>query len=356
MSHHLEHSIVGCLLGTAVGDALGLPSEGMTNRRHKRFYTDLSRYHFVFGRGMTSDDTEHACMVAQTMIVSAGEADKFIRDFGRRLRFWLLGVPASIGLATLRAIVKLWMGFPAHRSGVFSAGNGPAMRSAIIGVCYGHDGRKLRDLVRASTRITHTDPRAEYGALAVAVAAWMSSQERGGPGLPEDFYQTLQELLDSPSTEFTELIQQVSRSVSAGRTTDSFAIELGLEKAVTGYVYHTVPIALHVWLCHPTDYRSAVLEAVRCGGDTDTVAAIVGGIVGARVGRGGIPQEWLDGLWEWPRSIRWMEKLGQRLAKATSEGTTQRSLPLPLMGLVLRNLFFLLVVLAHGLRRLLPPY
>ena len=71
------------------------------------------------------------------------------------IRFWLIGLPGGIGYATLKAILKLWLGFKPEHSGIFSAGNGPAMRSAIIGVCYGNDSQKLRELVIASTRLTH---------------------------------------------------------------------------------------------------------------------------------------------------------------------------------------------------------
>ena len=76
---------------------------------------------------------------------------------------------------SISTIIKLWLGFPATRSGVFSAGNGPAMRAALLGVCYGNDVPRLRALVRASTRITHTDPKAEYGALTVALAAHVAA-------------------------------------------------------------------------------------------------------------------------------------------------------------------------------------
>ena len=52
---------VGCLMGTAVGDALGLPYEGLSPRRGARMFPDLDRYHLLPGYGMVSDDTEHAC-------------------------------------------------------------------------------------------------------------------------------------------------------------------------------------------------------------------------------------------------------------------------------------------------------
>ena len=165
MENSREAAILGCLLGTAVGDALGLPCERLSKQRQRRLFPHLDGHRFFFGRGMVSDDTEHTCFVAQALIVSAGDAALFERRFARDLRLWLLGLPAGIGLATLKAICRLWLGFGPARSGVFSAGNGPAMRAALLGVCCGDDLDRLRALVRASTRLTHTDLRAEHGAL-----------------------------------------------------------------------------------------------------------------------------------------------------------------------------------------------
>ncbi len=115
-----EKAIVGSLLGTAVGDALGLPYEGLSRRRGKRLYGEPDRYHLLPGRGMVSDDTEHACMVAQALIASGNDADAFARELARRLRWWLLALPAGTGLATLKATLKLCVGdFGKAERGVF---------------------------------------------------------------------------------------------------------------------------------------------------------------------------------------------------------------------------------------------
>src|SRR5678815_3482952 len=108
-------------------------------------------------------------------------------------------------------------------------------------------------------------------------------------------------------------------SVAAGESAAAYAEAIGCGSGVTGYMYHTVPVAIHVWLRHQNDYREALLEAVRLGGDTDTVAAIVGALVATRVGKRGIPAEWLENLWEWPRTPDWMERLGARLACSCQE-------------------------------------
>jgi len=305
---------------------------------------------------MVSDDTEHACMVAQALLVSGGDVEAFRRSLARQLRGWLLGFPAAVGYATLRAILRLWFGYSSPRSGVFSAGNGPAMRSPILGVCYGHDLQRLRALVTASTRITHTDPKAEYGALAVALAAHLAAKRPDKDVAPEEYLRLLQGVLPAEAQAFLGLIGRVVEGVAVGRTTDSFTEALGLGGGVSGYMYHTVPVVLHAWLTHQHDYRSAIIDVVRCGGDTDTTAAVVGGIIGARVGKAGIPAEWLARLWEWPRTVRWMEELGRRVAQAVADGRGREALALPRSGVLLRNIFFLLVVLGHGFRRVLPPY
>ncbi len=144
---------VGCLLGTAVGDALGLACEGLSRERQQRVFPALDVYHLLFGKGLCSDDTEHACMLAQSIIVSGGDEAIFARDFARRLRWWLVGLPAGIGLATLRAILKLWLFVPGRWRGVYSAGNAPAMRSALIGVCFADDEGRLSRVNRLAARL-----------------------------------------------------------------------------------------------------------------------------------------------------------------------------------------------------------
>ena len=346
-------SIIGCLLGTAIGDAFGLPYEGLSKQRQTKLFPNLKNHNFIFNKGMISDDTEHTCMVAQSLIVSAGNTSIFTKQLAYRLRWWLLGLPAGIGSATLKSIIKLWLGFPPHKSGVFSAGNGAAMRSTIIGVCYGDDIQKLKELVRISTRLTHTDIKAELGALAVALAAYLSSQKL--IIYPQAYYEKLKNLIGSEQVEFLSLIKQACDSAELGENTQYFAANIGLSKGITGYIYHTVPVVIQTWLKYQQDYKTAILEIVRCGGDTDTTAAILGGIIGAAVGKDGIPQQWLNNLWEYPRNIEWIELLGTRLAEC-QRNTKQSSLPISVYGVFLRNILFLLIVVFHGFRRLFPPY
>lgn len=65
-----DRAILGCLIGTAVGDALGLPYEGISPRRAARMFGPPTRFRFLSGRGMVSDDTEHTVLVAESLIES----------------------------------------------------------------------------------------------------------------------------------------------------------------------------------------------------------------------------------------------------------------------------------------------
>lgn len=271
----------------AVGDALGLPAEGLSAVRRASLFGEIESHRLFFGRGVISDDTEHALLVYAAWQESGGQLPQFKQALRNKLKLWLLTLPPGVGLATLKACLRIWLGF--KNPGVFSAGNGAAMRAPILGAL-----GASRELVDASSQLTHTDPRASYGAWAVAQAAaghW-----------PQ------------------ETIDAVERG------------EMPAMGYISGFVEHTVPAALSISYKYRDDFPGAVRAAIALGGDTDTVAAIVGGIVGARVGLAGIPEPWR-------RAIM---------------GTTPNNSSLPTMALT--HTFALPIILAHGFRRMLPPY
>ena len=348
-----EH-IQGCLFGTAVGDAIGLPREGLHPRRAKRLFGEAPLHHALVGRrGLCSDDTEHTVMVAQSLIASAGEAEGFRGEFSRRLRWWLVRLPGGVGFGTLRACVRLWFGVSSERSGVNSAGNGPAMRSALLGL-FAHSREHMEALVKVSTRITHSDPRAEEGAAVVAGLAHMIGAADGKALTAIDI--TREVFASVNDHELYERLQQAVELVECGREASTYVHEAGLESGVSGFVNHTVPAAVYCWFKHQGDFRSAVEAAVMLGGDTDTVAAITGSLAGAQVGKQGIPTEWINGISEWPCTMRWMDASAQRLTDACESGQVESPPELSPIKLFLRNIVFIVIVLLHALRRLLPPY
>lgn len=336
-------SILGCLLGTAVGDALGLPCEGLSRRRVAAF--GKIQHRFVVGHGMFSDDTEHTLMLAEALIANRDDAGAFQRALGRKLRWWLLALPAGAGLSTAKAILRLWLGFPPTSSGVKSAGNGAAMRSAILGVVWRERELKRRVYTLAACRVTHTDARAEESSCLVAEAAALAAN--AAP--TNEVLARLESLL--VSEEMKSRFASLRTCLVSDKTVAEFAELIGCGGGVSGFAPNTVAVALYAWLRHRGSFENVIRSVIECGGDTDTVAAIAGGICGAGVGEEGIPREWIEGIGDWPRSVSYI----RRLAGALAAGETKAP-PLFWPLIIPRNLFFLVIVLLHGFRRLLPPY
>lgn len=342
----------GVLLGTAVGDALGLPAENLSPESIQRRWKGEWRMRLVFGRGMISDDTEHTLMVAQALLSHPRDAAAFQKWLGWKLRWWFASLPGGVGLATARACLKLWIGFPARKAAVASGGSGPAMRSAIIGAYFADDPERRRAFVLASSRLTHRSWQAETAALAVAECVALAIQT-GQPPEVDQVLGCLRRLSDHG--EWQELLRRVESSIGENQSIAEFVRTLGLNRGVTGYSLHVVPVAIYAWLRHPGDFRQALISALNCGGDTDTVGAIAGAMIGAGVGDKGIPTEWRDGICEWPRSVAVMERIADRLAKQQVSQTVVGPMTYFWPGLIARNVLFLIIVLAHGFGRLLRP-
>ncbi len=282
-------NILGCLLGTAVGDAVGLRREGLSRQRAMWMYGGAPLMpNLAFGWGFCSDDTEHTLMVGRAFALSGGDPKQFELALAAQFRRWLLVMPAGVGFATLRACLKLLVGFGPGRSGVVSAGNGPAMRAALLGVCADNEAQ-LVALVRASTRITHTDHRAEEGALVVARAARLVAT--GDTRTLEEFISDIATIIRGE--ELRKSLKAATVALTENKTCQEFADSRGCANGVSGYINHTVPAALYCWAKSPQDFQQCVENAVLLGGDTDTVAAIAGAICGANLGATRFPRSGL---------------------------------------------------------------
>ncbi len=317
----LQQRVTGFLLGTAIGDALGLAREGLSRRRARRLCRSPPLAHtLLMGRGMCSDDTEHTVMVAHALLRSGGDTDTFRRDFAARLRWWLLRVPAGIGSGTFRACIKLWLGYSPDRSGVRSTGNGPAMRSARLGIM-ADTLERMTQWVHTSTQVTHRDSRAEQGARIIATATHQIAREEMGDRTSERILDDLIPLAND--SKLHNNLVMAKEAIKQSKTPEQYANRLGLEHGVTGYTNHAVPAAIYCWLAHRRSFRNAVDSAVCLGGDSDTVAAMTGTLAGTEMGADGIPEELVNGIYEWPCSIDWLRSIGNVLA--TNVDTNQLS-------------------------------
>jgi ADP-ribosylglycohydrolase len=340
----------GLILGTAVGDSLGLPAEGISRRRNAKLFQQSWQHGFFLRWGMCSDDTEHTLFVAQALLAYPNNVDLFRKRLAWSLRGWLLALPAGVGLATGRAIIKLWLGFSPKNSGIYSAGNGAAMRVAPIGAFFAHQPELLNQYVAASTFITHRDNRAFIGSKAIAeIIAWVWRENVTEKPSLTAFIKLLQQI--DADTEWQCLVNLIAQGLQQNFTVNQFADLMGLNQGITGYVYHTVPMVLYAWYVHFGDFKQTLTSILNCGGDTDTTGAIVGALAGSVTGEQGIPKVWITNILEYPHHVGFLRQLADKLARRES-GAVFYFVP----AVIFRNLFFFIMVLLHGFRRLLPPY
>ena len=339
----ISTSMEGVLLGTATGDSVGLPAENLKPAKIEAFgWRNNWRQRLFFGKGMISDDTEHTLFTAQAILKYPNDPDKFQACLGRKLKWWLASLPAGTGQATAKAIFKMWFFIPWKKCGVFSAGNGPAMRAAIIGVAI-KDFEMMKQYLKASTELTHSDPKAYLGSLAVALLARHLSEKK-----------TLtiaeaKELLNLEDPEWQKLMKELFEYLEEGKSLDEYRKHLCGAKGLTGYIYHTVPGVIYGILSNKLNFEKSLADIMNQGGDTDSTAAIAGSILGAMGRECKIPSIWIDNLMEQPRSIKLLRKVANNLDQETN-----KQIPYFVPFIFLRNLFFLTIVLSHGFLRLLP--
>lgn len=319
--------LTGVLLGTAVGDALGLACEGMSPKRIARRFGRIDRYHLLGRTGYVSDDTEQSALVAQSLARHPADLDRCVRAFRRSLLGWFWRLPWGIGLATVRSAFRIMLGL--SRSGVRSAGNGSAMRAAVVGAFFADDPEKRRAFGSAIGSVTHTDDRAMQGALFVAELV-ACGPEAARKIVAEPI---LGEALD-------RAIELARRGVPTSEASEQLK--------TTGYVVHTVPFALYCYLRWGDTPLLALQECISAGGDTDSIGAILGAWLGARHGEAGLPAHLLAELNDGPFGPTHLRGLASSLASgaAPPDYSWARAL--------LRNLALYPVVVVHGLRRIFP--
>jgi ADP-ribosylglycohydrolase len=177
-----------------------------------------------------------------------------------------------------------------------SCGNGAAMRVAPLGAYFPDRPQRAAEQAIQSAEVTHAHPEGIAGALLVAVAAANAARAR-----LEGVRPPAAAILDRLRPYLVDGYVQrgVMRAVRLlGHSVEEAAYELGNGSRVTAQ--DTVPFALWVAATYLHDYPGAITACVRAGGDVDTTAAIVGGIVAAYTGIGdrpdttGVPPAWLN--------------------------------------------------------------
>lgn len=347
MPNHSDR-LSGTLLGTALGDALGLPAEGMSARAIARRFGRPDRFHLFGRRGFVSDDTEQSALVAQSLIRHPEEPERCVQAFRRSLLGWFCRLPWGVGLATVRACVRIGLGF--QTSGVMSAGNGAAMRSAIVGAFLSDRDDLRHALGRALAQVTYRDPRAIEGALYVSELAAACTRCDPGPETGTTAaacQQAARQVVTHP--ELGQAIDRARELARQGVGHDVAAQVCG----TSGYVVHTLAFATFCFLRQNHEPLETLSDAIAAGGDTDSIGAILGAWLGALHGESRLPKHLLDRIHDGPFGPSHLRALATNLARTRLGELSHVPRYSPTAALA-RNLALYPVILGHGFRRLLP--
>ena len=275
---------VGCLLGLAVGDALGAPYEGLSADLirdlgpAKRLATNPDNKKLFY-----TDDTEMMISVAETLVVhqridSEYLAARFAANFHPERGY---GPGAHQQIIMLQDghhySVGLYHVFPNG-----SYGNGAAMRVAPVGLLFCHDIDRLLQESGLSASVTHVHELGIEGAnliaLAIAVVLKMERFNR------TKFFDLL--LSHCRTEEFSWQIQTLSELERDALVTFGNSLE----------AHRSVTTAIQVFVDNPNDYTAVMRSAIGMGNDVDTLCAMSGAISGAYLGVDAIPKELIERL------------------------------------------------------------
>lgn len=305
------------LFGIAIGDALGLAYEGLNRKQIlRRFGRKPLRYQLILRRGYGSDEIQMAGMTGQAILASICKSEFFLNSLAWRFRWWFLGLPLGIGLGTALSCMRLWLGFnPEKSGGVSSAGNGPAVRALVIAATLDRTDveTRIERWIQLSTHLTHRDQRALAGAKLLGNAALLAMHEKIDTTTR---CQILQQLTDACEEEQTRTILETMQPLLAqGLSPSRVAKRLGWKKGISGFMPHSATMAIYCWLRHCKNFDRAIQSAVRLGGDTDSVAAICGGLIGISLRVDAIPDDLIAQYADWPADLTWHERLAYRLSE-----------------------------------------
>ena len=301
-------TLTGCLLGQALGDALGFVVEARPFEVAQRYVDqylrnaragDLAHPDFAFGQ--YSDDTQ----LARELLLSILDAGVWTPEaFAWRLSaLFERGEDVGAGPGTRAAAARLGGGTHWSLAGTPApyAGNGSAMRVGPLGLMFADTRARVTAAVEQSL-VTHLDPRCAAGAVAVAHAVALAA--RGGPLDRNNFLFEIAALAGEQDQSVGSAIRglaawthlppaEAARWLHAEGLDPAYADEW---QGISAFVVPSVVWSLYAFLRDPDDYWSAVCTAIGAGGDTDTMAAIAGAMAGARLGPSALPGELIGQL------------------------------------------------------------
>jgi poly(ADP-ribose) glycohydrolase ARH3 len=305
----LRDKFRGAILGCFLGDAFGSGFEGMHPDRAVFHLSNLSK---KFTRHYT-DDTDMTLALAESM-AQCSKVDP--EDIAKQFSLYC-DLTRGYAIGTIKAILALRAGLKWYQVAriVFeegSFGNGAAMRVSPVGLFYHHDLDEIQEAAIKQANITHVHPLGQWGAVmqgcSVGLAVIQNSKE---PFKKEEVIVHLREVLWGGPIGYMRALNKIEEMLAEGKKLQAREVVRSLGNGVEAHF--SVPSACYIAITYSPDFCDAIRAAISLGGDTDTIAGMVGAIVGAHVGEKGLPIEWIEQLEDGPRGRSFARGLADRL-------------------------------------------
>lgn len=303
----------GSLLGLAIGDALGMPTQSLSRQAIAARWGVLSGFEPApddnpISRGLpagrVTDDTDQAVILGRLLVRGRGRLDPYA--FAEALLDWEQRMSAAgsldlLGPSTRRALSELRAGVPIEETGRHGDTNGAAMRIAPVAIATRPEPlTALVDAVEDACRVTHNTGLAIAGAAAIAAA--VSAGVAGG---------SADAALDL-AVAAALLGERCGHPAAGARVADRTAWAIGLASSAGSAdevldvvdrlvgtslaTQESVPAALALVAAFPDDPWAICRHAASVGGDCDTIAAMAGAVVGAVHGASAFPADAVDAV------------------------------------------------------------
>jgi len=291
--------IAAAILGAAIGDAIGHPTEfiGSFAEIRRRYGPDgVTGFELYWTRGGRrfapyTDDTQMAEVVLRALLWSRREAadlDATMRMMGAGFVRWSerpQGGHRAPGNACLGGCRALASGVHWSRAGGPTAGGcGSVMRAYPFGLLFAGDLRRAEAWAVAHSRLTHNDPIALAASAAMAVGVARILRD-------DALDIVLSEMVAAACRYSPKTAEMMARALDEARS--SVPPEITLDRLRAWAAHEAIAAAVYILARHPDDPRAAILEGANTPGDSDSIATLAGALVGARAGLAGLPEEWV---------------------------------------------------------------
>ena len=303
----------GVIIGHAIGDALGVPVEFVSREELKeKPVKSMQGYGtYPFPKGCWSDDTSMSLCALDAFDEGKLNFDKVMINFARwyyQDLFTPTGEMFDVGNTCSFAIERYMKENISWRdcglSDERSNGNGSLMRIhpfALYTFRLDTNIKTKIEIIELASALTHAHPRSKMACGIYAFVLWEllddTKRFKGKHAIRRGINNARKYYGSDPEFKFfsLKLCRQIADVDHIWEDPDTYHRATEKDIISDGYVVHTLEAA--IWcLCRTTSYKDCVLKAVNLGDDTDTIAAVAGGLAGAMYGYDNIPQEWRETL------------------------------------------------------------